>query len=186
MNSTYAQKSSTVQKAADTKAASVLDSSAQSESLQRKADMANGESLKNPVGVLNGILQRQVQITQQNPIPNIYPENPNATMKSDAKRAVAKLSYANLGDRAGLVAGHGTVRIDNQGGMAHGFNIQAQVNNITGHSTIAHANLQSDTNTTKQNRLTLQVNEITRKLRHAMLSSLNSGHSYLVHGNPSN
>ena len=41
MNSTYAQKSSTVQKAADTKAASVLDSSAQSESLQRKADMAN-------------------------------------------------------------------------------------------------------------------------------------------------
>ncbi|OWV24609.1 hypothetical protein B7982_02555 [Fibrobacter sp. UWB2] len=41
MNSTYAQKSSTVQKAADTKAASVLDSSAQGESLQRKADMAN-------------------------------------------------------------------------------------------------------------------------------------------------
>ena len=41
MNSTYAQKSSTVQKAADTKAASVLDSSAQCESLQRKADMAN-------------------------------------------------------------------------------------------------------------------------------------------------
>ena len=41
MNSTYAQKSSTVQKAADAKAASVLDSSAQSESLQRKADMAN-------------------------------------------------------------------------------------------------------------------------------------------------
>lgn len=41
MNSTYAQKSSTVQKAADTKAASVIDSSAQNESLQRKADMAN-------------------------------------------------------------------------------------------------------------------------------------------------
>ena len=41
MNTTYAQKSSTIQKAADTKAASVLDSSAQNESLQRKADMAN-------------------------------------------------------------------------------------------------------------------------------------------------
>ena len=41
MNSTYAQKSSTVQKAADTKAASVLDSSAQNESLQRKADLTN-------------------------------------------------------------------------------------------------------------------------------------------------
>ena len=41
MSTTYAQKSSTVQKAADTKAASILDSSAQSESLQRKADMAN-------------------------------------------------------------------------------------------------------------------------------------------------
>lgn len=41
MNSTYAQKSSTVQKAAAPNAASVLDSSAQNESLQRKADMAN-------------------------------------------------------------------------------------------------------------------------------------------------
>lgn len=41
MNSTYAQKSSTVQKAADSKAASVLDSSAQGESLQRKADMTS-------------------------------------------------------------------------------------------------------------------------------------------------
>ena len=41
MNSTYAQKSSTVQKVADAKAASVLDSSSQGESLQRKADMAN-------------------------------------------------------------------------------------------------------------------------------------------------
>ena len=41
MISSYAQKSSTVQKAADAKAASVLDSSSQSESLQRKADMAN-------------------------------------------------------------------------------------------------------------------------------------------------
>ena len=41
MNSTYAQKSSTIQKAADSKAASVLDSSAQGESLQRKADLCN-------------------------------------------------------------------------------------------------------------------------------------------------
>ena len=41
MNSTYAQKSSTVQKAADSKAASVLDSSSQGESLRRHADVAN-------------------------------------------------------------------------------------------------------------------------------------------------
>ena len=41
MNVSYKQKSSIVQKTADTEAASVLDSSAQSESLQRKADMAN-------------------------------------------------------------------------------------------------------------------------------------------------
>jgi hypothetical protein len=41
MKSTYAQKSSTLQKAAAPNAASVLDSSPQSESLQRKADMAN-------------------------------------------------------------------------------------------------------------------------------------------------
>ena len=41
MNTTYVQKSSTVQKIADSKAASFFDSSSQSESLQRKADMAN-------------------------------------------------------------------------------------------------------------------------------------------------
>ena len=41
MSTTYAQKSSTVQKVADSKAASLFDSSSQSESLQRKANMAN-------------------------------------------------------------------------------------------------------------------------------------------------
>ncbi|MBP5439435.1 MAG: DUF4157 domain-containing protein [Fibrobacter sp.] len=41
MISSYAQKSSTVQKIASYKASSVLDSSSQSESLQRKADLAN-------------------------------------------------------------------------------------------------------------------------------------------------
>ena len=41
ISTTYAQKSSTVQKAFSSKAASVLDSSAQGISLQRKADMAN-------------------------------------------------------------------------------------------------------------------------------------------------
>lgn len=41
MNTTYVQKNSTVQKIADSKAASVLDSSAKNESLQHKADMAN-------------------------------------------------------------------------------------------------------------------------------------------------
>ncbi len=41
MKSTYAQKSSIIQKAADSKATSVHDASSQSEALQRKADMAN-------------------------------------------------------------------------------------------------------------------------------------------------
>ncbi|SMP55572.1 protein of unknown function [Fibrobacter sp. UWB10] len=41
MSTTYAQKSSTVQKVAGSKAASLFDSSSQSESLQRKANMAN-------------------------------------------------------------------------------------------------------------------------------------------------
>ena len=41
MKTTYVQKNSTVQKADNFKAVSVLDSSSQSESLQRKADMAN-------------------------------------------------------------------------------------------------------------------------------------------------
>ena len=41
MKTTYVQKTSTVQKADNSKAVSILDASSQSESLQRKADMAN-------------------------------------------------------------------------------------------------------------------------------------------------
>nr|WP_217651025.1 DUF4157 domain-containing protein [Fibrobacter sp. UWH4] len=41
MNTTYVQKNSTVQKIADSKVASLFDSSSQNESLQRKADMVN-------------------------------------------------------------------------------------------------------------------------------------------------
>ena len=41
MSTTYAQRQKTAQKVADSKAASLFDSSSQSESLQRKADMAN-------------------------------------------------------------------------------------------------------------------------------------------------
>jgi len=42
MNTTYTQKNDTVQKVANTNAESVKDSSTQNDSLQRKADMANG------------------------------------------------------------------------------------------------------------------------------------------------
>ena len=41
MSTTYVQKTSTIQKADNSKAVSILDSSSQSEALQRKADMAN-------------------------------------------------------------------------------------------------------------------------------------------------
>ena len=41
MKTTYVQKTSTVQKADNSKAVSILDASSQSEALQRKADMAN-------------------------------------------------------------------------------------------------------------------------------------------------
>lgn len=57
MNTTYAQKSSTVQKAADSNAASVLDLSSQGESLQRKADMANGGG-RNVVRKFGGVVQK--------------------------------------------------------------------------------------------------------------------------------
>ncbi|OWV22795.1 hypothetical protein [Fibrobacter sp. UWB3] len=42
MNSTYAQKSDSIQRMASHNAASIMDSSAQGASLQRKADMMGG------------------------------------------------------------------------------------------------------------------------------------------------
>ena len=94
MNSTYAQKSSTVQKAADSNAASVLDSSSQGESLQRKADMVNENSLKeNPSMVLQLLSSTQVNYVKSNNQKYIIDE---AFLKKHIKAKASKKQRENL------------------------------------------------------------------------------------------
>ncbi len=76
MNTAYVQKSSTVQKASSSKVASVPDSSAQSVSLQRKADLAN----------------RAAQCASLPPRPN------NTGMPDDLKSGIESLSGFSMDD----------------------------------------------------------------------------------------
>ena len=85
MNTTYAQKSSIVQKVADSKAASILDSSAQGESLQRKADMVNGTvQCKNERCGCGNVAQMQMVNTDYNNYNRLYADEIQRTKTSDA------------------------------------------------------------------------------------------------------
>ena len=93
MNSTYAQKSSTVQKAADSKAASVLDSSAQNESLQRKADMANGAvQCKNERCGCGNVAQMKMEDTDYDNYNDLYADEIQRTETSDALTSLGNVA----------------------------------------------------------------------------------------------
>ena len=76
MNSTYAQKLSSAKNVSDSKASSVLDNSAQGESLQRHADLANGAA----------------QCASLSPRPN------NTGMPDDLKSGIESLSGFSMDD----------------------------------------------------------------------------------------
>ena len=173
MNSTYAQKSSPVQKAADTKAASVLDSSSQGKSLQRKADM------------VNGAVQRKVTTAAGNGIPNRYGGDITEKIRKDAREAISSVTFEKIGG-AGTISTTKKVRVDNQGALPNGYNIQAQLNGERGHTTIAHALVYALPTTTDNNRLQYQNREICNNIKKALNKSFDSGLTYLVNGIPSN
>lgn len=125
-----------------------------------------------------------VSIVQNGPIPNYY-TGLNAARRTAAQNVIAQLQYADLWRGAGTLYTNDLMRIDMQGLIpAHGgtpaqSNIQVQVNGVTGHSTVAHANvsysLNGITNAENQQGAANQVIS-------ALNRSLDSGYSYSVTG----
>ena len=89
-----------------------------------------------------------IVVEQGGPIPNHYP--PNQKQRESAQNVIAKIDYDDLWRGAGTIADNGVMRVDNQGkivGPPALYNIQVQVDGISGKSTVAHANVSTSTQT---------------------------------------
>ncbi|NJK65841.1 MAG: hypothetical protein HC899_23060 [Leptolyngbyaceae cyanobacterium SM1_4_3] len=120
-----------------------------------------------------------VNLTDKGPIKNYY--QPMQNMRKDASNVIAKLNYADIYRLPPFRLTEKTVRLDVQGKYGdNGRNWQVQVNNMSGNSTIAHANIAGSlesASTIDRQRL------VERKFRDALVKSLDSEHSQLLEGN---
>ena len=122
-----------------------------------------------------------LQVQQQGLIPNAFGVmHPN--QQHDAMHAIDAIDFADVWRGAGTIANVGTVRVDVQGRTGGGQqNLQAQINGIQGHSTVA-AVLIADT--VGETSIEAQRVYALRKIKNALFSSLNDGHIYSVSGSP--
>jgi hypothetical protein len=120
-----------------------------------------------------------IAINQGAAIPNVYV--PNQNLKTSARDAIAHLQYANLWQNAGNLYDNNVMRVDMQGiipGPPIQHNIQVQVDNLLGHSTVAHANV----STTLMTGDPANQRGALQKVITALYQSLDTGHSYTVTG----
>ena len=121
-------------------------------------------------------------LTQGNPIPNFF-ANINQNMRNDAYAAIAQLKYEDLFIGAGTLTNVDRVRVDMQGTFnRNGFtwsNIQVQINNQRGNSTIAHVELsrQCENITNAENQ-----RGVAHKVHSALNQSLSTGCTYIITG----
>ncbi|EGC40503.1 hypothetical protein DICPUDRAFT_91024 [Dictyostelium purpureum] len=125
-----------------------------------------------------------LNIQQGSTIPNVY-TGMSSRQKKDASEAIALIVYSKIFyNNQGTIANYGSIRIDMQGVFTSGgqrfHNIQAQVNGISGKSTVAHVAISEQTMSSKSNEQAF----VQRKFRDTMLKSLSSGKSYTITGTP--
>lgn len=116
-------------------------------------------------------------------IKNIYPRNITQNMRDDFFECLNLISYSDIFRGPGTLSTFNTIRIDMQGhiNLNNGgkqYNIQAQVNNIQGMSTVAHI-LVDDTISNDD-----PLNQLGafNKVKAALISSLDDKHTYSVSG----
>ena len=118
---------------------------------------------------------------REDPIPNHY--EPNQNQRNKSHDVIAKLIYSDLfRDGAGTLHANDLMRVDMQGyffrdGIKH-YNIQVQVNQKGGKSTVAHANVSETISSDNPGNQQGAVNAVISALN----KSLDSGDSYLVDG----
>ncbi len=124
-----------------------------------------------------------MNVIQGAPIPNHF-GHVGGAHRTDAQAAINAIQYADIFGGPGTISNHGMIHVDNQGHFQVGgvgpyyYNIQAQVNGVHGHSTVAHANV-CDTIMTND-----PLNQTGAKNRviSALQRSLDDDHSYTVTG----
>ena len=112
---------------------------------------------------------------------NNYFGAPNAQQQRDATNAIAQLDFNDIWRNPPFRINFGTVRLDVQGAInGGGRNWQVQINGVNGNSTISHATIQGPlAGASTADRQAF----VQRKMRDALVQSLNSGNSFDVNGN---
>lgn len=120
-----------------------------------------------------------INLAQGGPIPNY--QAPSNAQRQSAHGVIAQLQYADLWRGAGTLRTDGVMRVDMQGQIAGQpplSNIQVQINNLQGHSTVAHANVSQSIMTNDPQNQQGAVNKVIAALN----LSLDNARSYLVDG----
>ncbi|MDE3205664.1 MAG: hypothetical protein KGQ66_15770 [Acidobacteriota bacterium] len=82
-----------------------------------------------------------IEVAQGNGINNYF--EPNRSQREDAQEVINKLEYEDIWRGSKTLREAGTMRLDMQGSYSEGqftiYNLQVQVNGISGSSTVAHA-----------------------------------------------
>jgi hypothetical protein len=127
-----------------------------------------------------------VILNQGGKIPNIYPGSPNSLTKNKKEavyNVIGKLQYSSVfQNNAGTLETNDDMRVDMQGTFTVNnvkfHNIQVQVNNIKGNSTVAHANVSESTMTDDPK----NQKGVLKKVQSALNQSFDNGRSYEVTG----
>ncbi len=115
---------------------------------------------------------------------------PNAAQRTDAILAISQVALADCwrlaqGGGGRTISNSPSVRIDVQSLDGAGVsNVQAQLNGVNGHSTIAHVQLAPSIGMTNGPRADAQATYAIRQIRGALGNSLANGTTYTLTGNP--
>lgn len=109
MKSTYVQKSSALQKVSAQNAASVLDASSQSKSLQRKVDCVNASSPGTTIQMARGVFTRRgdFQGNERTPVTRINPERLETLLENttSSRGELGRIANTLLNQGCDILAG---------------------------------------------------------------------------------
>ena len=109
----------------------------------------------------------------------------NANQARDARTAIAAVDFNDVWRGGRTIANTALVRVDSQGNDGNGrANLQAQLNGVTGSSTIAHVLVDASVSAVSGQAQAAQALYAIRQIRGALQQSLTSGRTYYVSGTP--
>jgi hypothetical protein len=115
--------------------------------------------------------------------------NFNNGVRHDAVEAIQAVQLSDCwrtaqGGGGRTIAKVGSVRVDVQSVSAGIANVQAQINGVTGNSTIAHVQLASSIGMAGGSEKAAQETYAIRQIRGALQNSLSTGRTYTLTGTP--